>query len=78
MIRSARNLKVRGVLCVLRFVRVVDVFMSHHGGRDEYSMTTVPGLPLSVTLTGVCGGVDLTSPSIKGNLNISKDVRYDR
>ena len=28
----------------------------------------VPGLPLSVTLTGVCGGVDLTSPSIKRHL----------
>ena len=32
----------------------------------------VPGLPLAllVTLTGVCGGVDLTSPSIKCHLNI--------
>ena len=30
----------------------------------------VPGLPLSVTLTGVCGGVDLTSTSIKRHLNI--------
>ena len=29
-----------------------------------------PGLPaLSVTLTGVCGGVDLMSPSIKRHLN---------
>ena len=64
MIRSAQNLKVRGVLCVLRFVRVVDLSMSHHGGRDECGMSTgVLGLPLSVTLTGVCGGVDLTSPS---------------
>ena len=29
-----------------------------------------PGLPLSVTLIGVCNGVDLASPSIKRNLNI--------
>ena len=29
-----------------------------------------PRLPLSVTLTGVCDGVDLASPSIKCNLNI--------
>ena len=33
-------------------------------------VATAPGLPLSVTLTDVCGGVDLTSPSIKRNLNI--------
>ena len=32
--------------------------------------SAAPGLPLSVTLTGVCGGLDLTSPSIKRNLNI--------
>ena len=32
--------------------------------------STAPGLPLSVTLTGVCDGVDLASPSIKRNLNI--------
>ena len=31
---------------------------------------TGPGLPLSVTLTGVGGSVDLTSASIKRNLNI--------
>ena len=30
----------------------------------------VPGLPLSVTLTGVCGDVDITSPSMKRHLNI--------
>ena len=43
-------------------------------------MPTVPGLPLSATLagTGVCDGVDLMSPSIKRNLNISKVVRYGR
>ena len=70
MILSARDLKVRGVLCALRFVHVVDFSMSH-GGRGECGMpTTAPGLPLSVTLTGVCDGVDLASPSIKRNLNI--------
>ena len=62
----------------MRFVRrVVDYSMSH-GGRDECGMPTTGtasgpgwvGLPLSVTLTGVCGGVDLTSPSIKRNFNI--------
>ena len=52
MILSARDLKVRGVLCALRFVHVVDFSMSH-GGRGECSMPTAPGLPLSVTLTGV-------------------------
>ena len=49
-------------------MRVVDLSMSHHGGRDELSMPTqlpptVPGLPLSVTLTDVYGSLDLTSPS---------------
>ena len=43
--------------------------------RYAYSATgtaceATHGLPLSVTLTGVCGGVDLTSPSIKHTLNI--------
>ena len=47
MIISARDLKVRGVLRALRFVHVVDLFMSH-GGRAECGMPTVPGLPLSV------------------------------
>ena len=51
-IRSAGNLKV----AFLRFVRVVDVSMSHVG-RDECGMPTVSGLPLSATLTGVCGAV---------------------
>ena len=57
MILSARDLKVRGVLCALRFVHVVDFSMSH-GGRGECGMPTAPGLPLSVTLTGVWDGVD--------------------
>ena len=35
-----------------------------------HSASTGPGLPLSVTLTGVGGSVDLTSASIKRNLNI--------
>ena len=79
MILSAQDLKVRGVLCALRFVRVVDFSMSH-GGRGECRMprpsgvvpvvASAPGLPLLVTLTGVCDGVDLASPSIKRNLNI--------
>ena len=76
MILSARDLKVRGVLCGLRFVRVVDFSMSH-GGRGECGMPTAPGLPLSVTLTGVCDGVDLASPSIKRNLNICQGTIDD-
>ena len=60
MILSARDLKVRGVLCALQFVHVVDLSMSH-GGRAECGMPTAPGLPLSVTLTGVCDSVDLAS-----------------
>ena len=77
MILSARDLKVRGVLCALRFVCVVDLSMSH-GGRGECG--TAPGLPLSVTLTantGVCDGVDLVSPSIKRNLNICQGTLDD-
>ena len=38
---------------------------------------TAPGLPLSVTLTGVCDGVDLASPSIKRNLNICQGTIDD-
>ena len=80
MILSARDLKVRGVLCALRFVRVVDFSMSH-GGRSECGMprlvASAPGLPLSVTLTGVCDGVDLASPSIKRNLNICQGTVDD-
>ena len=44
-----------------------------HRGRNECGMLTgtASGLPaLSVTLAGVCGSVDLASPSIKRNLNI--------
>ena len=37
---------------------------------DRHSASTGLGLPLSVTLTGVGGSVDLTSASIKRNLNI--------
>ena len=78
MILFARDLKVRGVLCALRFVRVVDFSISH-GGRGECGMPTAPGLPLSVTLTatGVCDDVDLASPSIKRNLNICQDTIDD-
>ncbi len=76
MILSARDLKVRGVLCALRFVRVVDFSMSH-GRRGECGMPTAPGLPLSVTLTGVCDGVDLASPSIKRNFNICQGTIDD-
>ena len=79
MILSARDLKVRGVLCALRFVRVVDFSMSH-AGRGEcgiYGMPTASGLPLSVTLTGVWDGVDLASPSIKRNLNICQGTIDD-
>ena len=66
MILSARDLKVRGVLCALRFVRVVD--FSIHGRRGECGMPTASGLPLSVTLTaGVCDSVDFASSSIKHN-----------
>ena len=79
MIGSSQNLKVRDILCALRFVREVNVSISH-GGRDKCGMSTAtdsastvstgPGLPLSVTLTGVGGSVDFTSASIKRNLNI--------
>ena len=42
-------------------------------------LATAPGLPLSVTLTvtGVCDGVDLASPSIKRNLNICQGTIHD-
>ena len=81
MILSARDLKVRGVLCALRSVclLVVDLSMSH-GGRGECGMPTASGLPLSVTLTantGVCDGVDLVSPPIKRNLNICQGTIDD-
>ena len=57
-------------------MRVVDFSMSH-GRRGECGMPTAPGLPLSVTLTGVCDGVDFASPSIKRNLNICQDTIDD-
>ena len=54
-------------------------FSMSHGGRGECGMPTgtAPGLPLSVTLTGVCDGVDLASPSIKRNLNICQGTIDD-
>ena len=48
-----------------------------HGGRGKCGMPTVLGLPLSVTLTGVCEGVELASPSIKRNLNICQGTIDD-
>ena len=57
-------------------MRVVDLSMSHCG-HGECGMPTAPGLPLSVTLTGVCDGVDLASPSIKRNLNICQGTIHD-
>ena len=59
-----------------RDVHVVDFSMSH-GGRGECGMPTAPGLPLSVTLAGVCNGVDLASPSIKRYLNICQGTIDD-
>ena len=50
MILSARDLKVRGVICTLRFLRVVDFSMSMADAANAVY------LPLSVTLTGVCDG----------------------
>ena len=76
MILYARDLKIRGVLCALLFVHVVDFSMSH-GGHGECSMPTAPGLPLSVMLTGVCDSVDLASPLIKRNLNICQGTIHD-
>ena len=45
--------------------------------RRIRGMPTAPGLTLSVTLTGVCDGVDLVSPSIKRNLNICQGTIDD-
>ena len=39
MIGSSQNLKVRDILCALRFVREVNVSILH-GGRDECGMST--------------------------------------
>ena len=75
MILSARDLKVRGVLCALRCVRVVDFCMAD--AANAVGVPTAPGLPLSVTLTGVCDGVDLASPLIKRNLNICQGTIDD-
>ncbi len=75
MILSARYLKVRGVLCALRFVRVVDFSMAD--AANAVCLQPAPGLPLSVTLTGVCDGVDFASPSIKRNLNICQGTIDD-
>ena len=42
MILSARDLKLRGVLCALRFVPLVLVdFSMSHGGRGECGMPTL-------------------------------------
>ena len=70
MILSARDLKVKGVLCALRFVHVVDFSMAD-------AANAAPGLPLSMTLTGVWDGVDLASPPIKHNLNICQGTIDD-
>ena len=62
--------------CLLRFVQVVllvDVSMSH-GGRHRPGWVAI----VSAAYRYLRGGVDLTSPLIKRNLNISKDVRYGR
>ena len=55
-----------------------------HGGRGECGMPTAPGLPLSVTLTGVCDGVHLglrrCTPRVsidKRNLNICQGTIDD-
>ena len=45
--------------------------------NHQCGMPTAPGLPLSVTLTGVCDGVDFASPSIKRNLNICQGTIDD-
>ena len=75
MILSARDLKVRGVLCAFQFVRVVDFPCRMADAAN--ATATAPGLPLSVTLIGVCDGVDLASPSIKRNLNICQGTIDD-
>ena len=43
----------------------------------RYAYCAWAGLPLSVTLTGVCDGVDAASPSIKRNLNIYQGAMDD-
>ena len=80
MILSARDLKVWGVLCALRFVHVVDFSMSH-GGRGECGMPTgycawVVVVSDAYRCLGRCT-VDLASPSIKRNLNICQGTIND-
>ena len=43
----------------------------------RYGYCAWAGLPLPVTLTGVCDGVDLAFPSIKRNLNICQGMIDD-
>ena len=62
--------------CLLRFVQVVDVSMTH-GGCDLLTTSTAwPGWVAVVSDAYRClrGGVDLTSPSIKRSLNMSDDA----
>ena len=55
MILSARDLKVRGELCALRFVHVVDFSMSHGGcGECGTGMPTAPGLGTSESARRRC------------------------
>ena len=48
-------------------MRVVD--FSIVAWQTRRMRSTAPVLPFSVRLTGVCGRVDLTSPSLKRNLD---------
>ena len=75
MILSALDLKVRGVLCALRFVHVVDFSMSH-GGRGECGSAWVVVVSDAYPCLGRCT-VDLASPSIKRNLNICQGTIND-
>ena len=77
MIPSARDLKVMVYFAHCDLCTSLVDFSMSHGGRGECGMPTAPGLPLSVTLTGVCDGVDLASPSIKRNLNICQGTIDD-
>ena len=66
--------------CLLRFVQVLEVVVSmSHGGCDLPTVSAWPGPGVAVVSDAyrcLWGGVDLMSPSIKRNLNISKGVRY--
>ena len=58
--------------CLLQFVQVVDVSMSH--ATADAICCAWPGVAVvSDAYRCLRGGVDLTSPSIKRNLNISKE-----